>query len=254
MAIGGIFKGYLGGGLLGLFQRNEYDRYQRKINRRRGQVFVLTGTSTMFRSVALRTIADKRGTQLPGNQGQVYDTKSLTEDNELTLALKTLGGLMYSPKECIVDTELMPTWRYLFKQRLRWQRGALENIGMYGLTPGTFRYWGQQLGIGYGVLALNSFVAMMIITFLALDRWIWYPFWLGLGAIFVAERVYTVWESGWKARFLAASLIPELVYEFFLQCVFVKSLVDISVGRTATWGEVDHDYHGRRLARWKRNV
>ena len=49
----------------------------------------------------------------------------------------------------------MPTWRALWAQRLRWQRGALENLGAYGLRPQTFRYWVQQLGIGYGVIALG---------------------------------------------------------------------------------------------------
>ncbi len=62
---------------------------------------------------------------------------------------------MVSPRECPVVTELMPTWRTLWGQRLRWQRGALENLGAYGLTRQTFRYWAQQLGIGYGVIALR---------------------------------------------------------------------------------------------------
>ena len=38
----------------------------------------------------------------------MYDTYSLTEDNELTLALKSLGARLLSPKECRVRTELMP--------------------------------------------------------------------------------------------------------------------------------------------------
>ena len=240
MAVGGIFKGYPGGGLIGLFQRNEYDRYERKINRRRGEVFVLTGTSTMFRSTALKTVAESRGDVLGGTKGQVYDTVSLTEDNELTLALKTLGALMESPRNCTVHTELMPTWRYLWKQRMRWQRGAIENIGSYGMTPATFRYWGQQLGIGYGVLALTSFIAMQVILFLALDRWIWFPFWVGVGILFLYERVITVWHSGWRARLLAASIVPELMFELFLQAVFIKSMLDVFFKRNASWGHVDH--------------
>jgi cellulose synthase/poly-beta-1,6-N-acetylglucosamine synthase-like glycosyltransferase len=55
----------------------------------------------------------------------VYDTVALTEDNELTIALKSLGALMISPAQCTVITELMPSWRTLWSQRLRWQRGAL---------------------------------------------------------------------------------------------------------------------------------
>ncbi len=94
----------------------------------------------------------------------MYDTAALTEDNELTLAIKSLGGLMASPNGCRVVTELMPTWRNLWTQRLRWQRGALENLGAYGPAPTMLRYWAQQLGIGYSVIALSSFWLLIIVT------------------------------------------------------------------------------------------
>ena len=72
---------------------------------------VLTGTASVFRPRALRAVAEERGKILPGVPGDVYDTVALTEDNELTIALKTLGALMISPSECTVVTEVMPTWR-----------------------------------------------------------------------------------------------------------------------------------------------
>lgn len=242
-AIGGIFKGDPGNGLIGQLQRNEYDRYERRINRRNGQVFVLTGTATMFRAISLHEVAQRRGTMLGGTFGEVYDTVSLTEDNELTLALKTLGALMESPKDCVVHTELMPTWRMLWHQRMRWQRGALENIGSYGLTPATYRYWGQQLGIAYGVIALNLFFITLTIQALAADEWIWYPFWLAIGLIFIVERVFTVWHSGWRAKILAAMIVPELLYDMFIQYVFAKGMWDIAFGRNATWSHVKYGKH-----------
>ena len=169
MAVGGVFYGEEGAGLVGQLQRNEYTRYQRFVARRLGQVFVLTGTASVFRAYALQAVADARGALLPGDPGQVYDTLALTEDNELTLALKTLGAKMVSPMQCRVITEVMPAWRDLWRQRLRWQRGALENIGAYGLTRATLRYWLQQLGLGYGTIALNAYLLLMLITLLAAD-------------------------------------------------------------------------------------
>jgi cellulose synthase/poly-beta-1,6-N-acetylglucosamine synthase-like glycosyltransferase len=240
MAIGGLFYGEEGHGLLGQLQRNEYVRYSREINRRRGRVFVLTGTASMFRARALRTVAGSRGGLLPGIHGDVYDTAALTEDNELTLAIKSLGGLMASPAGCRVVTELMPTWRNLWTQRLRWQRGALENLGAYGPAPTMLRYWAQQLGIGYSVIALSSFWLLMIVTLLATDGWVWFPFWLGVGSIFVADRVVSAWRGGWRARLLAALMIPELVYDMYLDVVYVKGILDITFARTATWGHVAH--------------
>lgn len=237
-AIGGVFFGEGGAGLVGALQRNEYIRYSRDISRRKGKVFVLTGTASLFRAYAFKAVADARGLIIPGEPGQVYDTFALTEDNEITLALKTLGARMVSPMQCRTITEVMPTWGDLYKQRQRWQRGALENIGIYGLTRTTIRYWGQQLGIGYGTIALNAYLLLMLITILAADgvRFLW--FWLALGSIFVVERVVTVWSGGWKARLLALPIVIEIGYDLFLQFVFVKSIFDIATGQKANWNHL----------------
>jgi cellulose synthase/poly-beta-1,6-N-acetylglucosamine synthase-like glycosyltransferase len=240
MAIGGLFYAEDGAGILGQFQRNEYIRYARDLRRRRGRVFVLTGTASLFRPRALRTVAASRGRSIPGQRGDVYDTAALTEDNELTIALKSLGALMMSPAHCTVVTEVMPSWRMLWAQRLRWQRGALENLAAYGITPQTFRYWAQQLGIGYGAVALGSYLLLCVLMVVSLDTWVWFPFWLGLGAVFTLERVVTAWRGGWRARLLALTLFPELFYAAFLNVVFVKGIADICLGRQAGWTHLTH--------------
>ena len=192
MAVGGLFFGEEGGGLLGQLQRNEYARYQRVVARRLNRVFVLTGTASVMRAYALRAVAEARGSLIPGNHGQVYDTLALTEDNELTLALKSLGAKMTSPPQCRVTTEIMTSWHDLWRQRQRWQRGALENIGAYGLTRTTALYWGQQLGLAYGVIALWSYLALTTITLLAAEEVRWSPLWVTIGLIFLLERLVTV--------------------------------------------------------------
>ena len=194
----------------------------------------------MFRASALMDVAGARGIYIPGEPGQVYDTAALTEDNELTLALKSLGATMMSPSECTVVTELMPAWPNLWRQRQRWQRGALENLAAYGMTRATIRYWGQQLGIGYGTVALNLALILMLITAVSVDRWIWFPFWMAAGSVFLVERVITAWRAGWKGRLLSALLLPELIYDVYLQVVFINCLWEISVGRKAEWGHVKH--------------
>ncbi|WP_183092943.1 glycosyltransferase family 2 protein [Nocardioides stalactiti] len=239
MAVGGLFYGEPGGGLLGIFQRNEYTRYARDLRRRRGMVFVLTGTASVFRPRALRTVAAERGRLIPGVPGQYFDTMALTEDNEITIALKSLGGIVVSPADCTVVTEIMTTWRALWVQRLRWQRGAVENLGAYGLRTQTWRYWIQQLGLGYGVVALSSYLALIVITAISVRDVVVFPFWLGVGAVFAAERVITVWKGGWTARLVAALVLPELCYAMFLAIVYVKGVADITGARTATWHYAD---------------
>ena len=241
IAVGGVFYGEGGSGLVGQLQRNEFTRYQRHISRRKGKVFVLTGTASLFRTYALKAVADSRGRLLPGDPGQVYDTLALTEDNEMTLSLKSLGAKMISPMQCRVVTEVMPTWRALWRQRMRWQRGALENIGAYGLTRATLRYWLQQIAIGYGTIALNAYLLLLLITLLAADGFQFVWLWAFLGLIFVVERVVTVWAVGWRGRAIAFPLLIELAYDLVQQAVYVKSLFEIATGRTAGWNHVPRE-------------
>ena len=98
------------------------------------------------------------------------------------------------------------------------------------------RYWAQQLGIGYGVVAITAYLLLVVIMVLAADDWIWVPFWVLVGLIFVAERVVTVWRGGWRARLLAVILFPELAYAIFLNLVYVRGILDITFGRKAAWG------------------
>jgi len=171
----------------------------------------------------------------------VYDTSAMTEDNELTLALKSLGAKMVSPMQCRVTTELMPTWRSLWRQRMRWQRGALENIGAYGLTRATLRYWLQQLGIGYGTIALNAYLLLMLITLISASSIELPVFWISVGSIFLVERVVTVWSVGWRGRLLAVPLVVEIAYDLVLQAVYVTSLFAIAAGREAGWNYVPRE-------------
>ncbi|MEI4273338.1 glycosyltransferase [Klenkia sp. LSe6-5] len=233
-AAGGLFYGQPGAGLLGQLQRNEYTRYSREIGRT-GRVMVLTGTGTMFRVRALRAVAEARGSTLPGTHGQVYDTLALTEDNELTLALKTLGYRLTSPMACAVVTEIMPTWGDLWRQRMRWQRGALENLRHYGWTRVTLRYWLQQVGMAFGVLAFQAYLAVMVLSFTIGTGPAFSWFWTAVGLVFVLERVVTVARGGRRAQALALPLLPEMAYDLFLQVVFVRSLLDVLRRREATW-------------------
>lgn len=237
-AVGGVFAGENTPGMLALLQRNEFTRYSGQIAARRGRVSVLTGTATAFRVGALADVASHRDGRLPGTRGQVYDETAITEDNELTLALKSMGAHILSPRNCDVTTEVMPTLPALWTQRLRWQRGALENIGAYGIRTATARYWLQQWGIAYGTVALTSSLVLLVVAPVVAGQWYWFPFWSLVAIAFAVERTLTVWRSGWKARFLAVVLIPEIAYSIFLQACFVRAIFGLPRARGTRWGHV----------------
>jgi len=236
-AVGGVFRGAGGGGFVGHLQRNEYARYARDVQRLNGKCLVVTGTAALFRVRTLRDVIAGRldGTLPAGNGlGGVYDTSVLTEDNELSFALLTLHYRIKSPADCTLVTEVMPTWRELWAQRLRWKRGAVENCVQYGWTRVTRPYWGRQMLSVLGLLvslAYLSTIALALGTGAGLHM---QPFWLAVTGVFVIERVVTVRLRGWKYM-LAAATMYELVIDLFLQVVHTKAYADAAFNNKKAW-------------------
>ena len=196
---------------------------------------MLTGTASVFRVSALRDVLRaRRDGRLPHGGGKVYDEKVLTEDNELTLALMHLGWHILAPKECLLTTEVMQTWGDLARQRLRWKRGAFENLGDYGLTRITAPYWGRQLLSLFSVVATLIYVLTLSWT-LAIGEFHWQPFWMAITGIFVLERVVTVRSRGWPQMLLAAPLVIEMVFDVFLQFVQAWAFAQVALHRQAAW-------------------
>jgi cellulose synthase/poly-beta-1,6-N-acetylglucosamine synthase-like glycosyltransferase len=234
--VGGTFRGSPGGGFVGMLQRNEYSRYARDVRRLKGKVLVLTGTAAVFRVGVLRQVVAARAAgELPGGRAQVYDTNVLTEDNELTLALLHLGYGIISPKQCQVETEIMSTWRELWFQRLRWKRGALENLLDYGWTRVTARYWGRQVLTHVGVLVTAIYLATIVLSLALTDTLHLRPIWLIITLVFMAERAVSVRERGPLQMALAGALVVEMAFDFFLQAAQGKALWDVITRSERNW-------------------
>ncbi len=234
--IGGTFAGGPGGGLVGTFQRNEYARYARDVRRLKGKALVLTGTASVFPVHVLREVQQARlDGRIPDStgRGDVYDTLVLTEDNELSLALMHIGYSILAPAGCTLETEVMATWSDLAKQRVRWKRGAIENIMDYGFTRVTAPYWGRQIFTAIGVFVTAAYITAFIwglFTGLSL-----HPFWLAASGMFILERVVTVRHRGWRQMLLAAPLVIEMVYDLFLQLVQARAFGQALLGHERRW-------------------
>jgi cellulose synthase/poly-beta-1,6-N-acetylglucosamine synthase-like glycosyltransferase len=233
--VGGVFTGRSGGGFVGMLQRNEYARYARDVQRLGGRVLVLTGTATLFSAETLRHVVRARAAgELPG-AAQVYDTHVLTEDNELTLALLHLGYTVTSPSGCRLTTEVMESWRDLYRQRLRWKRGAIENLRDYGLTRITLPYWGRQLLTLLGVVVTAAYLVALTWSFAVHGDVALHPLWLGVTVVFMLERIVTVRSRGPVQMLLAGLLVVEMGFDVFLQGVHAKALVDAVLDRERRW-------------------
>jgi biofilm PGA synthesis N-glycosyltransferase PgaC len=236
-AIGGTFRGMPGGGLVGPFQRNEFARYARDVRRLGGKCLVVTGTAAFMRVETLREVSAARlSGVLPAGDGHggIYDTTVLTEDNELTFAFLHLGYKVLSPKECTLMTEVMPTWRKLWDQRLRWKRGAVENCFQYGLTRITWRYWGRQLVTMLGILVTALYLSSLAASLITVHGIVLSPFWLGITGIFLLERFITLRDRGMGRALLAATMY-EVGYDLVLQAAHAKAYFDALTKRERRW-------------------
>ncbi|MCW1957522.1 MAG: glycosyltransferase family 2 protein, partial [Mycobacterium sp.] len=205
-------------------QRNEYLRYAHDLRRRSARAEVITGTAGLFTVSVLHAVIASRGDS-PADNSYVYDNASWVEDNGLTTAVKSLGYRCASPTECTVTTELMPTVRTLYFQRLRRQRGALDTLRSYGITKTTAPYFVRQFLIHVGILFFPFFVTVVALAILETGRFPWSWPWFYFSSVVVVERLWTVREGGGQALLLASLILPEVLYDPFLHVVFVRALV-----------------------------
>lgn len=243
-AVGGTFRAVrpdpqasIGERFLVHLQDNEYARYARDVRRRRGKCLVVTGTASMFRVSTLRLIeqARKRGRLPPGDgAGGIYDTTVLTEDNELSFAILTVGMKILAPADCLLVTDAMTTWKDLWAQRLRWKRGAIENCFQYGLNRVTVGYWGRQLLSVVGISITILYIGSLAWSFIILGGVTIHVFWLALTGIFLLERFVTLKDKNLRQRFFAATMY-ELPYDFFLQIVQARAYIDVMCKTERKW-------------------
>lgn len=237
---GGTFVGRPSTTMLGYLQRMEYFRYGQVAPRMAYRAFVLTGTGTLFSWQALLDVRAQRrneGGLLPAGFG-FYDTHSLTEDNELTLALQACGYRVLSPAGMLATTDVMDEVGKLIKQRERWYLGALRNLRQYGRQmPWHMRwvYWRQQTGLLLSALVTVVYVLAVTVSFTVFDgvRFEWY--WLIPTVLLLVERVSSVWAMGWRARIYAALFLPEQAYTSLLTYIYVRAFIAFVRGQRGSW-------------------
>lgn len=223
-----------------VLQRNEFARDYRMTSRRDERTHILVGTSSFFPVRVLRAIhaARKAGRFPGGNTGYVYDEHSVTEDFELTLACETLGFKRASPNGAEAVTDAMRTVPDLWKQRVRWARGGIEDIHNYGWTKVTLGFRVRRSFITFSVLALMQFLATVGYTIATSGQIQSTLPWLILTGIFILDRVVTVRKTGKLGMLYAALLIPDTAFNVFHQVVYVAALWKAFVSkRQAIWHE-----------------
>ncbi|MGZ4178492.1 MAG: glycosyltransferase family 2 protein [Solirubrobacteraceae bacterium] len=217
-ALGGICANFSGLPLdsaLGALQMMEYARAEMINRSRRGFAPVLAGAATMFSVQALRSVHVTRG--------HLYEPV-LTEDYELTLALRVNGYSTMAPRSCKACTDLMPTVATLWAQRLRWYRGAFEALRAHGFRRGIRNDIGWLTFSLWAAASRWLFLVALLITVLTIGNIAFSPWLFLLFAFASLIRVIQVRELGWKYMLLAGFMVEELYYAFFLEAVLWRSV------------------------------
>ncbi len=186
----------------------------------------------------MREVARERGQRLPGEQGEFYSSMSITEDDEITLALKTLGHRCVPADDCHTTTEVMPTLPDLWRQRVRWQKGALGDLWSYGFTRVTLSYWLRQFAI-YAGLVVSIICWWIIVTSIVHNPGIDVVWTAAVLSVNFVERLWTVRRAGPWGMLLSIAMVPEFLYDVFRMGVFIRALFDALTGRDIVWGHIN---------------
>jgi biofilm PGA synthesis N-glycosyltransferase PgaC len=224
-------------GLLQWLQANEFTRSRRKLARQHNQATILVGIAALFKVAVIRAVIEARTYgALPGSP-TFYNEGSLCEDYRLTLDLKALGYKLVCPRDCRPRTHAMPTLPKLWGQRVRWTRGALDDLRELGYNKVTRRYFWAQYGRLLAMASPFIYIAYLIALELDYGRIVWQLVWLWVNALALTERIITVRKGGWKAVALAALIVPELAYDWFLAASYLTGLYKHLRSKPAQWKE-----------------
>jgi cellulose synthase/poly-beta-1,6-N-acetylglucosamine synthase-like glycosyltransferase len=229
LRLGGVCANFSGLPLdtaLGVLQRMEYARAEQINRSRHGTAPVLAGAATMLSVAALRTVYAQRG--------RLYEPV-LTEDYELSLALRVNGYITMAPRACKAQTDLMPTMHALWGQRLRWYRGAFEALRAHGFRPGIRADIGWLAFSLWAAASRWLFLTALVATVITVGHMSFSPWLLLLFAFAAFIRVVQVRALGWKYMVLAGLMVEELYYAFFLEAVLWRAVYLAYRGRDAHW-------------------
>jgi len=179
------------------------------------EIHTMSGTGSVYRTFAVQEIIEQRGylfAERPSN---------LVEDYETTLALKASGWRVTANRGVITFTDVMLTLPELWAQRIRWQRGTIDEWRRQGWRPWTRK--SISLSIATMTVQVVSWllVAAAILTVARHGGLPNKAYWIPLVATSMLTPVFNAWhsrEAGVKASIMSLLAIPDLVYNMLRTC------------------------------------
>ncbi len=183
---------------------------------------VLAGIGSLLRGSALKDIEQARG------DGQYWNEQSIVEDYVIGLAMKDRGWRVKPAPRMVLFTEGQTTVATLWRQRLRWYTGTINEVRKRKLRQHSRQ---ELFGILLALfclairLAVLTFVGMAIAGVIHLDFNLWM---IALPLFTLAHNAYRlkyVHQLDGKQAALALSVFPMDIYDTFQQVTYLVSTV-----------------------------
>lgn len=204
-------------------QRAEYVRAG--FVRLRKNVHTLSGAGSVMRSIAILEILDERG------HLYVEHAQNLVEDFEATLAIKRRWWTCTNNCYLVAYTDLMPNIRTLFRQRIRWVGGTINELRRRG--------WAREtrvsiLTLVYGYLGMPLFYVWVYLLAHHLHsgaglKDLWFTACVGVYQAIGLRRL-GVWSM-----LVGLLLVPECIYMLIRHTWLLVSLVYSYFGLLRKW-------------------
>ncbi len=205
-------------------QRLEWYYYDSMKVAARGRVWCMSGVAGIYRADVLREIAKAR----PGP----WDEESVVEDYTVSLEIKERGWATGSAMGAFAWSDMMPSFRALWHQRMRWNAGTFiewrrrEKTDVVRDDRRAFRRALVFLPINFVFLAVTGYLVLS-------GRF-------AVNALSLVLMVFFLGERAYRLRYLprrttgdyvvALTLVPELCYRLFLDVNLVVARLR-AVGR-----------------------
>jgi cellulose synthase/poly-beta-1,6-N-acetylglucosamine synthase-like glycosyltransferase len=181
---------------------------------------VLSGTAAVLRLAALTD--------------EPWCETSLVEDYVLTLDLRRRGWDFRAGADMIAYTDSMTSLTALWRQRIRWTRGTIEELIREGWKPWTRADILAHLGIGFSLLVRILWLAGITAASLS-GHLSWSPLWLLPLALTLIEGAIATRRLHWRDRILALLVIPEELYSLLRHAWTCRAAALALAGSETSW-------------------
>jgi cellulose synthase/poly-beta-1,6-N-acetylglucosamine synthase-like glycosyltransferase len=194
--------------------------------RMRQNIHTAPGAGSFFRMKAILDVLRYRPTLYKEHK------LNLVEDFEATLEIKKRGWKVTNNFHCIAHTDLMPTIRGLFNQRIRWVRGTIDELRRRG--------WHKETRASIAVMALGMISIPVFYLWWAIAVWGFtsgreHLLSFAMLPLMSIYQAITLRKLGWKSSLVGALLVPDIIFAMMRHTWIVISLVKSYVGRPQKW-------------------